>query len=376
MVKMMRYTPILKWKKAEARALRDLESNQKNAIQPLLEFIRKTKQVEENGKKVTVSVSDNELLNELSSSIPQEILLSWGDGRPFFADFTLITPTKVRALFSAALIRKSSRLSLMPIPVININADLTEYIKYIISLTNEYLGSEICVRFSKADIENSNLLETVLGDFIKEYKLMPSDISILIDLKEDTSSESYRKALKALSKIVLLDDYKNVIVASGAFPEDMSEVTDENNRLKRADWFNWSQNKTGEHGLSRYPAFADYTIRHPIYNEQAMHHRATATIKYTLHNEWWFFKGKRSKYDMCLANASVLRKQSEFFGRDFSSGDTYIDDKGLYFSDYMIELQNKPNKKIGGTGNATTWICAGINHHVAVVVDQIANLDV
>ena len=371
---MTRYTPILKWKKAEGIALRELSNNQKDAVQPLLEFIRATKQVKENGKKVTVNVSDSELVNELSSSIPQDILLSWGDGRPFYADFTLLAPTKVKVEFSAAFIRKSSILFLKPIPVINVNADSAEYIKHIISLSKQYLNSEICVRFSKADLDSSNLLETVLRVFREEYGLMPSDISILIDLKEDTSEKTYIKALNALDKIGVLDSYKNVIVASGAFPEDMGKITEDNNRLKRIDWNNWLNKRNGEHGLSRYPAYADYTIRHPIYNEPAMLHRATATIKYTLPDEWWFFKGKY-EYNACLANASVLRKLNEFFGRDFSFGDKYIDDKGLYFQEYIIEFNKNPNKKIGGTGNATSWICAGINHHIAVAVGQLASLD-
>ncbi|MCL1815990.1 MAG: beta family protein, partial [Clostridiales bacterium] len=203
-----------------------------------------------------------------------------------------------------------------------------------------------------------------------DYNLMPSNISVLIDLKEDVDISCFEKAISALKEIRILRDYMNVIIASGAFPEDMSKINTDDDCRPRTDWLNW-YNKSNDHGLLRYPAFADYTIRYPIYNEQAEQYRATATIKYTLKSEWRFFKGEVSKYEMCLANASVFRKDKEFFGRDYSAGDKYIDDKGAYYPEYMREISKNP----GGTGNATTWIRAGINHHIAVVVDQIANLD-
>ena len=106
MVEMMKYTPILKWKKAEESALKELQNNQKDAVLPLLEFIRPNKSIKRNGAKVTICVDDDELVNELSSKIPQDILLSWGDGRSFLADFSLIAPTKARARYSAGFFRK------------------------------------------------------------------------------------------------------------------------------------------------------------------------------------------------------------------------------------------------------------------------------
>ena len=376
MVNIMKYTPILKWKEAEELSLRDLKNSQKESILPLMEFVRPNKARKVSGeRKSTESVSDDELIKKYSSDIPQKILLSWGDGRPFFADFSLITPIRAKAGFSAGFFRKASKLHLDLIPVINISADTNDYIKHIVSLINEYSKHKICVRFSQADIERSSFLDSTLHTFRNESYFMPSDISILIDLKEEVSVKPFHKALEALCEIKSLEEYDNVIIASGAFPENMSEITVEDDRRPRTDWLNWLDNKGAYHGLSRYPAYADYTIRHPIYNELAMNRRATPTIKYTLPEEWWFFKGKLHEYDMFLANASVLRAHKEFFGREFSSGDKYIDDKGLYFPEYIREKNKNPNKKIDGPGNAKTWLRAGINHHIAVVVDQLANLD-
>ena len=59
------------------------------------------------------------------------------------------------------------------------------------------------------------------------------------------------------------------------------------------------------------------------------------------------------------ANAQLLCERPEFCGANFSYGDQYIEEMGM-----QVE---KP-------GNAMTWLCAGINHHMTLVVHQIAKL--
>jgi hypothetical protein len=373
MVKNAKYTPILKWKDAERSAIKDLSNSQKDALLPLFEFIRPTK-ISKAAQKLGVKSIEDEIATILSAKIPQDILLSWGDGRQFFADFTLIEPVEARAKFSANFIQNSCTLFLKPIPVVNVSADSDEYLSSIITQSIMCLESQICVRFSSADFSDTGALAKKLTAFCNKYKLTPRNISLLIDLKEDISTTSFEKAISALKGINSTAEYENIVIASGAFPKDMSMITIEDDRHDRTDWLNWKKYRSMPHGLPRYPSFADYTIRHPIYNEQIALHRATATIKYTLHSEWRFFKGKRNKYEVCLANASVFRMDNDFFGRDYSAGDKYIDDKGLYFAEYVKQVNENPTKKIGGTGNAPTWIRASINHHIAVVVDQIANL--
>ena len=375
MVNDIKYTPILKWKKAEEGAIKDLSNSQKDSILPMFEFIRPT-QVSKTAKNLGITNAEDELVRRLSGTIPKDILLSWGDGRLFFADFTLIEPIKTRMKFSNNFIQNSCKLYLEPIPVVNLSADASEYIKNIVTLSIKYLKSNICIRFNKADLIDAGLINKKLSEFCNDYKLAPDSISVFIDLKEDINIGCFEKAMFALKDIETPKNYMNIIIASGAFPEDMSKITTEDDRRDRIDWYNWSHNKSKWYNLLRYPAFADYTVRHPIYNEKAEHYRATATIKYTLDTEWRFFKGQVGKYEMCLAYASALREDRDFLGRDYSAGDKYIDDKGLYYYEYVREVNKNPTKKVEGTGNATQWIRAGINHHIAVVVDQVANLGV
>jgi len=363
MVERTPYTPILKWKKAEEGAIKDLTDTQKDGLLPMFEFICPTK-LSKAAQKQGINTIDGELTEYQSITIPQNILLSWGDGRPFLVDFTLLEPVAIRKEFVSKFIANSHKLFLQPIPVINAGEYNSDYAASAIAQSIKHLESKICLRFNKAELDNIN---KNLKALCQKYSLFPGTISVLIDLKEDTDEELFKRAVFALSKIDLIEEYEHIIIASGAFPKDMGGITTENDRRPRADWANWF-NIQGDDEILRYPAFADYTIRHPVYDVLAELHIPTATIKYTLDAEWRFFKGRVGEYRQCLAYASAFRQDNEFYGRNFSSGDKYIDDRGLYFDEYI----RNPQK--GGTGNAKTWIRAGINHHIAVVVDQIANL--
>ncbi len=59
------------------------------------------------------------------------------------------------------------------------------------------------------------------------------------------------------------------------------------------------------------------------------------------------------------ANAQLLCERPEYSGDDFSYGDKYIKE--------MISQYDKP-------GSPTTWLRAGINHHMTFVVRQLASL--
>ena len=59
------------------------------------------------------------------------------------------------------------------------------------------------------------------------------------------------------------------------------------------------------------------------------------------------------------ANAQLLCERPEYSGDNFSYGDKYIKE--------MISQYDNP-------GSPTTWLKAGINHHMTFVVRQLATL--
>lgn len=365
------YTPILKWKAAERNALCELTDIQKNKITPMLEFIRPIL-LSSTAKKKGISSPEDELLLLHSTSIPHNILTSWGDGRPFLSDLTLIAPDNLKIKFAKKFYENTSKLHLEAIPVFNLS-DSQDYIETILNLSKLYAFSKIGIRINSAQIFDINHIDNALNE-INNRGFPYQDITLILDLKDDTSPTNFHNSVVKLEQIKSLQELEEVIIASGAFPKDMSKYSkdDENNYQSRDDWLNWKGLK--QQNLKRLPSFADYTIRHPIYDEEAMKHRSTATIKYTLSDRWHILKGEVGNFSNCLAYAHVLKDLNEFYGKNFSAGDRYIEEKGNYFTIYMQEQIKNPQKKISGTGNAQLWIQAGINHHIATVVDQLSNL--
>jgi hypothetical protein len=132
------------------------------------------------------------------------------------------------------------------------------------------------------------------------------------------------------------------------------------NNIPRSDWNVWHEQITA-HAVLRKPSFGDYTIQHPIYREYTQFFSPSASIRYTLNNDWLIMRGQKGKNSQYLANAQLLSKLPEFFGEQFSYGDAFIVEKGR-------DLKSKK------TGNATNWLMVGINHHLTCTANQIANL--
>jgi len=221
MVNTHKYTPILKWKTVEKGALKDLADVQKDCIIPLLEFVRPL-ELTEKDKKDGIQSPEDKLCDILSASIPNDIALSWGDGRVFFADFTLIFPEDLRTKFSELFCENAVRLHLDFIPVVNLTADSDDFHKHIVDISKKHSLSGICIRISSFDIRNTALVNNRLNKFTKKYSYNKSGISLLIDLKENVGLKVYNTAVEGIQGIEDIDDFDNIILAGGAFPEDMT----------------------------------------------------------------------------------------------------------------------------------------------------------
>lgn len=368
-----RYVPILKWKRAEESALKNLDDAQKEFMTPLVELVMpKPKLYKDKEKKI--KKTDEEIFNELIhifkqeriAKIPEEIVKSWGHN-PIYIDYSLLYTVQLKKESIEKISALGSQLGLTLIPVINLSDD--EEIKKTVALYAKK-GSGLCLRIVSSDFTSIEKLNEKIDIFIRTFGLTKANIDLLIDLKNIKEIDgSYQKFIGLSQKINNLMEWRNFIFASGAFPEDLSKCNlDDSNLIPRFDWLNWnSQIKSGK--LKRNPTFADYTIRHPIYNESFQFFAPTTSIKYTRENDWLIMKGKKQKFELYLANAKLLSTDTDiYYGENFSFGDKYIAEKGRYYDKYI------KNPKIHGTGSTETWITAGINHHLVCTISQIANL--
>lgn len=359
------YIPILKWKRAEQSALESLTLDGKKNITPLIQFVmpKPSKNTKDTKKQFNEVV---ESFQQKIPKIPEEILKFWGNTLAFI-DFSLLYTNPLRIKAVKNIIEEGDNIGLNLVPVLNLSDD--DSFKTSIYFLAKKHKSGICLRLVSYDLGDVTVLNENISKVLKASGLRKSDIDLLVDTKEiNENIENYPVYVEASQKIINLLEWRNFIFASGAFPTDLSKCKiDEENLIPRLDWKNWVDQIKNKK-IVRKPSYADYTIQHPIYKETAQFFPPTTSIKYTLKNDWLIMKGKKQKFDKYLASAALLVQDKRFYGEGFSDGDKYIDDKAKHFPVYI------KNPAIKGTGSTETWLKAGINHHLTLVVHQISNL--
>lgn len=358
------YIPILKWKRAEQNALKTLKSEDKKHITPLVQFVMpKLTPKEVSGK--TDDEKFSETISKFQKKIPElteEILDVWGQ-TPAFIDFSLLYTTELKIETINFIASKSKQVGLYLIPV----AYLSDEKKVYEALSGNKNG--LCLRLVCSDLDDSQNLEAKIKTFFDLTGMSEETTDLLVDIKEIGDDDTkFNKYMALTENIPNLKLWRTFTFASGAFHEDMSKCKlDEWTPIPRLDWNGWAQKKSeGTH--PRMPSFSDYSIQYPIYKEATQFFPPTTSIKYTLNDEWLVLKGQKQKFELYLVNANLFIKDNRFLGENFSSGDKFIAEKGIYYDEYIKD----PSKK--GTGSTEGWLTAGINHHLTLVVNQISKL--
>ncbi len=367
------YVPILKWKRAEQGALETLTDECKDRLSPVIELVMPKVKSQFKDKEQKIKKTDGEIFQELITQfrdkrineVPDEIIQSWGK-RMAFIDFSLLYTKELKVEAIKGILEKGSRLGTKLVPILNLSDD--EEIKKEIKAVSKIYGNGICIRIVSNDLDHPDELNRKIEDTIAFLDTKKENIDLLVDIKEiDEVENRYLKYFNLAQEIKSLDEWRNFIFASSAFPEDLSECSvDEPKLLPRIEWTSWLEQRTKK--TKRLPTFSDYTIRNPIYNESLQFFQSTSSIKYTLEDGWLILKGKKKQYEIYLASAAELIKDNRFYGENFCSGDKFIVEKGNHFENYIRDPMIK------GTGNTEMWLKALINHHLSLTTHQLANL--
>jgi len=354
------YVPMLKWKRAEQGALEVLTSENKKNITPVIQFVMPKQKPQDTLEDVVAR------FKKQLTQIPDRIIEVWGN-EPIFIDFSLLFTTELKVESIKSILISGHQKHTIFIPVIHLNDE--KGIKDAVCSTIKETKSGLCLRLICTDLSDLPKLNSDIAEFILNYQLKEGDIDLLVDIKElENSGEKYKKYFNLSQNIINLPKWRTYIFSGGAFPKDLSGCKrDEETLIPRIEWNTWKE-QYSNNGLNRKPTFSDYAIQYPIYNEISQFFPSTASIKYTLENDWLIMKGQKQKFGQYLAHAALLVKDSKYYGEDFSFGDKFISDKAKHFPVYI----KKP--AIKGTGSTETWLKAGINHHMTLVATQIAKL--
>ncbi len=342
------YVPILRWKAGEKRALKALSHRDKARMTPILEWSRTDDVSPEEDRAVRMPTP---------RELTKDVLDNWG-ARPFFYDARRFWSDHL-AGDSTELRRYAAEIAnggLRAIPVFTLD-DGEAYRRALASLTSK---DGVCVRLGFADIAGATMQER-LAEFLKATGHDPSSVHLIADFEthfRDMDIPAFCSRFQAIR------NYCTFTVAAGSFPLDLREFKGPQIfYLAREEWVRWHDQVNRD--LLRRPTFGDYATLNPQLSPVKKGLNPSATIRYTTEDYWLVMKGEGlrnrdgPRHEQYPANASLLMKRPDYCGPAFSEGDRYIQDVAA---------------RSDGPGNPTTWVQAGVNHHVTFVIRQLAAL--
>ncbi len=295
------------------------------------------------------------------AEIAVELAGIWGK-QPLLIDFLHLAnqpdPPTALQLFSGY----ARKWSVLAIPVTGLERT-SQYQAAIASVARQSnLG--ISLRIRREDLDEPQV-KSKITQLLSQLRLTPQNVDLIVDLKIIGQTDDFGFSL-LYTWLPQLMDWRTFAVLGGAFPKDLQGMRPGQYLLPRLEWRNWSEQLRSKQRVSRFPSFGDYTVQHPLFAEPPRNANVSASIRYASEADWIIMRGEGVRneggagYDQWPANALLLSERAEFCGSDFSAGDRYI---------ATMAAQSAK------TGNARTWIQAGINHHLVFVIRQISSLD-
>jgi hypothetical protein len=336
---------------AEWLALASLTDQVKGKILPLIEFPPSQFIPPNSSQQINVPERIHKLVNELEKY--------WPDRR-FFLDMQLLSNMDPSGEFACKTLEQTwlscRSTKLVPIPVTSV--DRSPNYQAVVMRCISNIGS-LCVRINTTEINSG--IGNSLVQFLKPFNLPIENVHIVIDYSYITEcTVPFQKIYSALQS---KNDWGSITICAGSFPLDLSRIPIGNHEIPRLEWQAW-QSQFKRNNKKDVPLFGDYTIQHPLYKEPVKGCNPSASLRYTLDTTWMIMRGEGLRKsplgnNQYVGHAQLLTEEDYFYGTTFSSGDQYIS---------KIAEGNE-----GKTGNPRTWLQAGINHHMTVVVHQVEN---
>jgi hypothetical protein len=212
-------------------------------------------------------------------------------------------------------------------------------------------------RITQADYFSPALNELVR--FTRLNGISYSNIDLVVDCQLVAEGQRLQGTVDRLERDF---PWRSVTYLGGSFPPDLSDLPKNGEyELPRIEWQSFEHARS----IHRRARYGDYTIRHPLQRDE-LPFPPSASIRYTGLDHWVVMRGEkpggqdRPGREQYIGHAQLLRARPEFSGANFSAGDTYIE---------LIASQVTHQ-----TGNPTKWVQAGVNHHLTLAARQVAHL--
>jgi hypothetical protein len=345
------YVPVLKGRQGEFAALPELQEFTRERILPLVEIVpgpddepTTLRQVIDKSVRKLRSWAGRRLLLD-SGLLPADVLVGEGVGAVAFA-----------------VMRAHELAGANATPVVRLNDEPLAY-SDATAIHGDYTGG-IALRLGTEDLEDDpeDVVEA-LRDVLQALSVGPSDVDLVFDLGPVSGDLAVHAGARFVADLLRAlptpDDWREVIVTSGAFPADLSFV--ESWRLGEplrydAQLYDRLQQRRR---LPRLPLYGDYAVAHPVMSNGPAF-SAPPQLRYTVADRWLTMKGGRNDprgHEQFYVVCEHIRDHPEFVGAALGQADDRI-----------------ANARQHGPGNTSTWRQIGTTHHLDYVVQRITTL--
>lgn len=328
------YYPILKWKKGEQGALKNLNISSKNFF-PILEVVEEC--------------SADDFFLSLSNCYSS----------PVYFD--------VNRLDSDCLtdfIECSHKNNISAFPVL--------YIDTLFQNPSLELPQTFAVKIpTPVDFEGPSFEEII--DFLSQYN--NHTINLILDggevLTSRDSNNIYEAYYRSISNnLEKLSKFENIIVCLTSFPIQLTIESGEDISFKRYDILIFKKllDTFKTSSLAKKIHYSDYGVTKFTGSEwdfSKMRYGVLPKVKYTTNTHYIVKKGERNHRYQTYTRSYIdickeLVQSSYFFSAEFSYGDKCIYDKATSIS--------------ATPGNSQQWVTYCANHHLAVLMEQLSSL--
>lgn len=355
-LKMTTYTPTIRWRQGEYQAVFFLPEQYKNRLCPVITI----PQIEFDFELEIPKKSAQEHIHPFVKRLD----MKWGM-RPCWIDIdpTLRAAQMDDGRLSYDYVFEEIRANMAHgIPTISsdMEQDTLQIIGKIVSVDQQGVG----LRLSLIDLMQPNLPE-LISELIGSIGVDYEDVDLLVDLQAPNYDpiDVFVLTLGArLGSIDRLDRFRNFSLIGTGFPESMAGVARGGSTIPRGHWLLYRHLLDALPSATRRPLFGDYTITHPDFVALDMRMvKPAGKVIYTIEDAWHIEKGGSFR-----DNREQMHNHCEaIFGKEFYRGEGYS------FGDLFI---SQCASKSHGPSSLTRWKTVGINHHMTVVMDDLANL--
>lgn len=358
------YMPALKWKQGEQHAVRLLTSGQKARIQPLVEIQdrtydwvdRKYKKSWDKHLEDVAKATAKDWGTDHDIAVDQQIqdgqTLSSNPGTPWEYLFEQLWSLNVRA-----------------VPVLSSWATGSEAVA-LIKVSKAHRRRRWVLRFRLATEGVLPTVAVVQAWFTNSMVAVGerySEVDAVLDLGYIGSQDPKAMApgtAQLLQAIASLGAWRAVGLTSGGFPVNLAGMGIGNKQIPRKDWDLYKRVLVRSMLEKLKIAYGDYCVAHQeTFDDDPRKMVMSSNIRYSHWDHWYVLKGKNTRdygngpyKDLCR----LLVALPIFMSAPFSQGDA--------------NYEKTANDPKAGPGGAREWRRDATNHHLHVVLHQLANL--